>query len=117
MQAVSAVETVKCLEKLSCGRKKAKKLLPEHTGPASSGPDGVGEDWVDPCSHEEGVQNVRLELGALSNGSRHNGAGSGSKLRNCNKLRPGNELVYRSKYREMEASKADLTHSGQIRQE
>lgn len=78
--------------------RKQKDLSPEHTSPASSGPDGVGQDWVDPCSHEEGVQNVRLKLGALGNGSRHNGASSGSKLRSCHKLRPGNKLVFRSKY-------------------
>ena len=56
------------------------KKIPEHASPASGGPDGVSEDWVNPCSHEEGVKDIRLKLGALCNCSRHNGASSGSEL-------------------------------------
>ncbi len=40
----------------------------------------MSQDWVDPGSHEEGVHDVRLKLGALCYSSRHNGAGGGSEL-------------------------------------
>lgn len=64
------------------------KAIPEHASPARGGPDGVGQNRVHPCSHEERVQDVGLKLGALGNGSRHNGASRSRELHSNRLLSP-----------------------------
>ena len=61
--------------------------LPEHASPARSRPDRVGQNWVHPGSHEEGVEHISLKLGTLCNSSRDNGARCGSKLQHRHELK------------------------------
>lgn len=62
---------------------------PEGADVGGGGPGGVHDDGVHPRRHEEGVEDVGLELGALRNGARHDGAGRCRELLQAMNLASG----------------------------